>query len=50
MPMKMKTNSSSSMNQVRKKLITMAVTAIVIFMMLFTYVMIGVINTLNGFI
>ena len=45
-----KTNSSSNANQVRKKLITMAVTAIVIFMMLFTYVMIGVINTLNGFI
>ena len=38
------------MNQVRKKLITMAVTAIVIFMLSFTYVMIDVINTLNGFI
>ena len=45
-----KINPHSGIEKVRKKLITMAVTAIVIFMMLFTYVMIGVINTLNGFI
>ncbi|MBR5267922.1 MAG: hypothetical protein IKU20_07000 [Lachnospiraceae bacterium] len=45
-----KTKPTSNIGQARKKMITMVVTAIVIFMMLFTYVMIGVINTLNGFI
>ena len=42
-----KTKPNSNVGQARKKMITMVVTAIVIFMMFFTFVMIGVINTLN---
>ena len=42
-----KTNPRSGIEKARKKLITMAIIAIVIFMLSFTYVMIDVINTLN---